>query len=46
MLRQDSGKNLDLPSDLGGIYHISLDKGTWIAELSAALKSAGFNVNF
>lgn len=46
MLRQDSGKNLDLPSDLGGIYHISLDKGTWITELSAALKSAGFNVNF
>lgn len=46
MLRQDGGKKLDLPSDLGGMYHISLDKGTWIDELRASLKSAGFNVTF
>ena len=46
MLWQESGKNLDLPSDLSGIYRISMDKGTWHSELGAALKNAGFNVTF
>lgn len=46
MLWQENGKNLDLPSDLSGIYRISMDKGTWHSELGAALKNAGFHVTF
>lgn len=46
LLRQDNGKNLAVPSDFSNIYQISMDKGSWIMELSAALKSAGFNVMF
>lgn len=46
LLRQDNGKNLEVPSDFSSIYQISMDKGSWITELSAALKSAGFNVKF
>lgn len=46
MLWQKNDKELELPSDLQGIYRISLDKGTWIEELRGALKEAGFHVTF
>lgn len=46
LLRQENGKKLELPTDFNSIYQISMDKSSWINELGAALKNAGFNVNF
>lgn len=46
LLCQKDGKDLELPSDFGSVYQIYLDKGSWVNELSSALKSAGFAVAF
>lgn len=46
LLRQDKGKDLEIPSDFNALYSISMARGSWITELGVALKNAGFNVPF
>lgn len=46
LLYQENQKKLELPSDTSGIVYISMDKGTWLSELSDTLKCAGFKPNF
>lgn len=46
LLRQDKGKNLEIPSDFNALYSISMERGSWITELGIALKTAGFSVPF
>lgn len=46
LLTHEQGRAMSIPSDLAGMYRISLDRGTWLLELREALNKVGISVSF